>query len=377
MDTELTQEQRAAQAAFQTFVDQQIMPLAEQIDRDERLPAELIAAMAREGYLGAVVPTAFGGSALDMISYGLLAEQLGRGSSSVNALLTVHSMCAFAIARWGSAAQKERWLPRLAAGQQIGAFALTEPQTGSDANSVETSALPDGDHYLLSGHKKWITFGQLADLFLVFGKSEGKLTIFFVERSTPGLTVTPISGMLGSRGSMLAELHFDSCRIPRTDVIAQGSFGFTSVLASVLNIGRYTVAWNCVGIAQACLEASLRYAAERKQFGVYLRDHQLIQQMLADMHTNLSAARLLCYRAGHLAMLNDPRMIMETMVAKYFASTMVNRVAYDAVQIHGANGCSSDFPVQRYLRDARIMEIIEGSSQIQQIAIAKYSYQKR
>ncbi|GAB4194975.1 MAG: acyl-CoA dehydrogenase family protein [Roseiflexaceae bacterium] len=374
MDTELTPDQQRAQAGFQAFVDGQIAPFADAFDQAERLPAELIAAMGKAGYLGALVPQRYGGGAFDMITYGLLAEELGRGSSSVNALLTVHSMCSFALARWSGPAHQERWLPRLATGQLIGAFALTEPEAGSDAGSVATSAVLDGDHYRLNGTKRWITFGQLADLFLVFGKIGTQKAIFFVERGAPGLTVTPISGMLGSRASMLAELRFEDCRIPAEDAITKAGFGFSSLLASVLHVGRYTVAWNCVGIGQACLEASLAYASQRKQFGVLLKDHQLIQQMIADMRTNLSAARLLCYRAGHLTDRNDPRMIMETMVAKYFASTMVNRAAYDAVQIHGANGCSDAFPVQRYLRDARIMEIIEGSSQVQQIAIAADSF---
>ncbi|HEX6292104.1 MAG TPA: acyl-CoA dehydrogenase family protein [Herpetosiphonaceae bacterium] len=376
MDMDLTPQQKEAQAGFRSFVDQQIVPHADRYDQEERIPAELVSAMARAGYLGAIVPEEFGGRPIDMITYGLLAEELGRGSSSVNALLTVHSMCSFAIARWGSPAQKERWLSRMAQGTLLGAFALTEIHAGSDARSVETEAVPTSDGYILNGRKRWITFGQLADLFLVFGKCEGQLMIFFVERNTPGLSVAPITGMLGSRASMLGEVTLNNCQIAKEDVIAKAGFGFASVLASVLDIGRYTVAWNCVGIGQACLEASLSYTSQRKQFGVYLKEHQLIQQMIANMLTNLNAARLLCYRAGYLKEKGDPRMIMETMIAKYFASTMVTKAANDAVQIHGANGCSSDYPVQRYLRDARIQEIIEGSSQIQQMTIAKYSYQQ-
>ncbi|MBV9787320.1 MAG: acyl-CoA dehydrogenase family protein [Chloroflexi bacterium] len=376
MDMDLTPQQKDARAAYHAFVDQHIVPHADRFDLEERIPTELISAMAKEGYLGAVVPEAFGGSPIDMISYGLLAEELGRGSSSVNALLTVHSMCSFAIARWGTTEQKERWLSRMAQGQMIGAFALTEVHAGSDAKSVETEAVPTADGYVLNGRKRWITFGQIANLFLVFGKCEGQLMIFFVERSNPGVSVVPISGMLGSRASMLGEVRLENCHIAKEDVIARAGFGFASVLASVLDIGRYTVACNCVGIGQACLDASLAYTSTRKQFGVLLKEHQLIQQMIANMLTNLNAARLLTQRAGYLKEINDPRMIMETMIAKYFASTMANKAANDAVQIHGANGVSSDYPVQRFLRDARIQEIIEGSSQIQQMTIAKYSYQQ-
>jgi alkylation response protein AidB-like acyl-CoA dehydrogenase len=186
----------------------------------------------------------------------------------------------------------------------------------------------------------------------------------------------PILGMLGVRASMLAELHLDGCRVPQENLVGREGFGFSHVASSVLDHGRYSVAWGCVGIGQACLEASVRYASERKQFGAVLIDHQLIQQMITEMITNIKAARLLCYQAGYLRDLGDPRAIMETSIAKYFASTMVTHLTSDAVQIHGANGCSSEFPVQRYLRDAKIMEIIEGTTQMQQITISKYACQE-
>lgn len=175
---------------------------------------------------------------------------------------------------------------------------------------------------------------------------------------------------------MLAELHLDNCQIPQENIVGRLGFGFSYVASSALDYGRYSVAWGCVGIAQACLEACIRYTSERKQFGVYLKEHQLIRQMIAEMIANVKAARLLCYQAGYLKDIGEPRAIFETSIAKYFASTMVTKVANDAVQIHGANGCSSEYPVERYLRDAKIMEIIEGSTQIQQITIAEYGYQE-
>jgi alkylation response protein AidB-like acyl-CoA dehydrogenase len=312
---------------------------------------------------------------MDMITFGLLHEEMGRGCSSIRSLLTVHSMVTHALLRWGSKQQKAFWLPKLATGEIIGAFALSEPNVGSDAKSVETTARLCGDYYVLNGQKKWITYGQIADLFLLFARCDGKVSAFLVERNSPGFSTKPISGMLGARASMLAELYLNECAIPKENLVGGRGFGLATIATSALDIGRYSVACGCVGIAQACLEASLQYTSERKQFGSYLKDHQLIQRMITEMITNVKAARLLCYQAGYLKEIGDPNTIMETWVAKYFASTIAFKAANDAVQIHGANGCSNDYPVQRYLRDAKIMEIIEGSTQLQQMTIAGYGYQ--
>jgi alkylation response protein AidB-like acyl-CoA dehydrogenase len=377
MKIELTLQQKNAQATFRAFVDEEIVPQANQCDREERTPPKLIEKLAHRGYLGAVLPKDNGGSGMDMITYGLLNEEIGRGCSSLRSLLTVHSMVAHALLKWGSKSQKEYWIPKLASGKVIAAFALSEPNVGSDAKSVETTAILSGDSYVLNGQKKWITYGQIADVFLVFAQCEGKPSAFLVEKNSPGLSIKPIFGMLGVRASMLAELHLDGCRIPQENLVCRLGFGFSHVASSALDYGRYSVAWGCVGIAQACLEACIQYTSQRKQFDVYLKEHQLIRQMIAEMIANLKAARLLCYQAGYLKEIGEPNSIMETSIAKYFSSTMVTKVANDAVQIHGGNGCSSEYPVQRYLRDAKIMEIIEGSTQIQQITIAEYGYQEQ
>jgi alkylation response protein AidB-like acyl-CoA dehydrogenase len=283
-------------------------------------------------------------------------------------------MVSQAVLRWGTSWQREYWLPKLARGQVIAAFALSELNVGSDARHVESSATPSGDSYVLKGKKKWITFGQMADLFLIFAQCEGKPSAFLVERGSPGLSVKPINGMLGVRASMLAELQSDDCRVSKQSLIGRVGFGFSHVAATALDHGRYSVAWGCVGIGQACLEACMQYASARKQFGSLLKDHQLIRRMISDMITNLRAARLLCMQAGYLKQAGDPNALVETMIAKYFASRMATKAASDAVQIHGANGCSSEYPVARYFRDAKIMEIIEGSNEIQQIMIAEYAY---
>jgi len=313
---------------------------------------------------------------MDMISFGLLNEELGRGCSSVRSLVMLQNMIAQTILRWGSERQKELWLAKLAAGEAIAAFALTEPEVGSDAKNVQTTATRSGDSFILNGDKKWISLGQIADLFLLLGQFDGQLSAFLLEKGTPGLSITPISGMLGMRASKLAELRLRDCRISEENLVGAVGFGLVPVAVSALNLGRYSVAWGCVGIAQACLEACVQYTSERKQFGAYLREHQLIQRMIADMLVQTEAARLVCYQAGFLTDLGHPDYIMEVLVAKYLASTMAQRIANDAVQIHGALGCSSGHPVQRHLRDAKVMEIIEGTTQIHQLKIAEYGYQK-
>ena len=375
MRIQLTAEQQENQAAFRAYVNREIVPYADSWDREERTPPEVISQLARTGYLGALIPVESGGKGFDMISYGLLNEEIGRGCSSLRNLLTVHCMVSQAILKWGTKNQRSYWLPKLAAGEAIAAFGLTEPNVGSDAKSLEATANLSGDSYILNGQKVWTTYGQVANVFLVFAQCEGRPTAFLVERDSPGFSVKPITGMLGVRASMLAELFMNDCRIPKDNLVGRVGLGVSHVSSYALDYGRYSVAWGCVGIAQACLEACLEYASERKQFGVYLNEHQLIQQMLTEMITNLDAARLLCFQAGYLKDIGDPRSIMETTIAKYFASTMVTKVANDAVQIHGANGCSSKYRVQRYLRDSKIMEIVEGSTQIQQMTIARYAYQ--
>ncbi|ARV60171.1 acyl-CoA dehydrogenase [Nostocales cyanobacterium HT-58-2] len=376
MRIELTAQQKDAQSEFRAFVNEEIVPHANCYEKEERTPSKLIEQLAHKGYLSAVLPKEFGGKGMDMITFGLLNEEIGRGCSSLRSLLTVHSMVAHALCKWGNKSQKEYWLPKLASGEVIAAFALSEPNVGSDAKSIETTAILSGDSYILNGHKKWITYGQIADVFLVFAQCAGKPSAFLVEKNNPGLSIKPISGMLGVRASMLAQLNFQDCRIPQENLVGRLGFGFSYIASSALDYGRYSVAWGSVGIAQACLEASIQYTGERKQFGVYLKEHQLIRQMITQMIANVKAARLLCYQAGYLKEIGDPNSIIETSIAKYFASTTATKVANDAVQIHGANGCSSEYSVARYLRDAKIMEIIEGSTQIQQITIADYGYQE-
>lgn len=374
MKLELSDEQRAYQEEFRAWVDHEVVPAAEQYDKQELLPRELIRSMAKRGYLGAMIPKEYGGMGLDWVTLGVLSEELGRGWTSLRNLLTVHGMAALGILRWGTPEQREHWLPLLATGEAIGGFALTEPEVGSDAKMVQATAVPEGNDYLVSGTKLWITMGQIADVFVLFARCEEKPTAFLVEANRPGFARKPITGMLGMKGSMLAELTLEHCRIPQTNRLGNVGAGMSHVALSCLNFGRYTIACGCTGLGQACLEASVHYARERHQFGEPLKNKQLIQKMVTEMVVNVQAARLLCMEAGYQTDMGLPDSIMKIWEAKYFASTMLPKVAGDTVQIHGAKGCSDRWAPERYFRDAKINEIIEGTTQIHEILIANNAF---
>lgn len=377
MKLEFTADQMKRQREFQAFVDTVVIPYAADHDQNERIHPEVLEKLKESGYLGSMLPKAYGGMDLDHVTQGILHEELGRGCSAVRSLLTVHGMVALAILRWGTKQQKEEWLPKLASGEAIAAFGLTEPHAGSDAKSIETTAAKSGNGYVIQGEKKWITMGQIADVFLVFAQCEGMPTAFLVERNREGFMDEAMSGLLGARASMIAKLTFESCQVPSDNLLGQVGTGLSHVALFCLDYGRYTIACGCVGLAQACLTASIDYASERQQFGKLLQENQLIQKMITEMTVNVKAARLLCYKAGYLRDSGDPDSIMDTWAAKYFASRAVTKAASDAVQIHGANGCHSDFPVERYFRDAKINEIIEGTTQMHEMLIASQEINRR
>ncbi len=376
MEMELNAGQRELQAEVRAFVDEHVAPFADEFDRKERLPEELVRELGARGYLGGIVPEAYGGRGMDALSWGLLCEQIGRGSASLLSILTVHSMVVQALVKWGGEAQRSRWLPRLATGETLGAFALTEPEVGSDAGSSQTAARAEDGEYVLDGEKRWISCGQIAGLFLVFAKVDGQSAAFLVERDTPGFSTVPMGGLLGFRAAMLAELHMAGCRVPEENLVGRAGFGFSHVGGAALDQGRYCVGWGSLGMMQGCVDACLEYAGHRKQFGTFIKGHQLVQEMVADMIVQTKAARLMCHHAASLKERGEPSLILETSIAKYFTSRATVKAALDAVQIHGANGCREGYPVARYLRDAKILEIIEGSNQMQQIIIAKYGYQE-
>jgi hypothetical protein len=371
MKMELAADQFGAQEEFRLFVDRSVAPFADEFDDCGRVSEELIKALGAEGYLGANIGREFGGRAMDAITGGLLYEQVGRGSCSVLSLLVVHGMVAQILGRWGTEAQQRQWLPKLAAGGILAAFALSEPEVGSDAAGVKAAAVPEPGWFTINGTKKWTSFGLRADLYLTFVRCGNRVAALLVERGTPGLSVNPISAMSGFRAAQMACLEFKDCRVPQSHLVGRVGFGLSHIAGSGLDYGRHCVAWGGVGLAQACLDASLAYAAKRVQFGKPLKDHPLIQEMLANMSTHIKAARALCWQEAYLRQTANPQMILEGAAAKYFASRVAVQAASDAVQIHGANGFSRDYPVQRYFRDAKVLEVIEGSSQIQQMMIAR------
>lgn len=371
---ELTDRQQRRRAEFHEFAQANIVPGANLWDRQECLPQDVIALLAGKGYLGAVIAKVDSNDGLDMVEFGLLNEELGRGCSSVRTLLTVHSMVALSILRWGSKEQKTTWLARLQQGEVIGAFALTEAEAGSDARAIETQASPSGSDFVLTGEKKWISLAQMAGVFLVFARSDQGPCAFLVERNMPGVTISPVQGLLGTRASMMGELHLDHCRVPRSNLIGAPGFGLSYIASSALDCGRYSVAWGCVGIAQACLDACLEYTGRRKQGGALLKDHQLVQRMITQMVVETKAARLLCWNAGRLKDAGDPASVTETSIAKYFACKTAARAARDAVQLHGAVGCTNEHAPERLFRDAKLMEIIEGSNELQEITIAQNAH---
>ncbi|MEU6237476.1 acyl-CoA dehydrogenase family protein [Kitasatospora sp. NPDC047058] len=373
MISQLTQEQRQRWRAYREFADTALAPRARPADEEQVVPAGLVEDLAKEGWISSLLPEQWGGSALDRLSYGLMAEEMGRTCQNVRNFVACADMVSHSIWRWGTPEQREAWLGRIASGEAVAAFALTEPEVGSDAKSVRTVATADGTGYVLSGGKKWISFAAIADLYLVFAQYEGRHTAFLVERDTLGLSVEPLSGLLGLRGSALAEVTFDDCRLPAGSMVGQPGSGLAFVASTALDIGRYSTAWGCVGLAQACLDTASRYAAQRVQSGGPIIDHQLVQRMLADMVSGSRAARLLCWEAGAATEAGSLDAVNQTLVAKYFASTTANRIAADAVQVLGAYGVGPDAPVARLFRDAKVMEIIEGTSQLHQSMLGRWS----
>ncbi|MEU9836776.1 acyl-CoA dehydrogenase family protein [Streptosporangium sp. NPDC048047] len=353
------------------FVDTYVVPYADEYDRIGRVPEDLLRHVAAAGLWAPFLSPDPGGAGMDLVTLGEVHEEVGRGCSSLRSLLTVHTMVAWTLQRWGTPEQHARWAPELATGETLGAFCLSEPGAGSDTSGIATTAVEGGGGWVINGVKKWTTGGQRADLFLVFARTAASIGAFLVPRNAPGVRVTPIDDMLGTRASMLAEITFDDVVLDPGALLGPSS-GFMAgmVLTGTLDLGRYSVAAGSVGIIQACLEASAAYAAHRRVGGRPLAELPLIQAKLSDMVTDARASRLLLAEAGRLKDAGDADTIMATWIAKYFASTAAVRHAAEAVQIHGANGCSPDYPVARFYRDAKVMEIIEGSNEIQRITIA-------
>jgi alkylation response protein AidB-like acyl-CoA dehydrogenase len=366
MEFTLTEEQELIRVSAAEFCAREIVPHARDWDREEDIDRGLVQKLAEVGYLGAWE--------LDTISYALIMEELGKADSSVRGIVSVNvGLVGKTIAKWGTEAQQREWLPRLASGEALGCYALTEPGSGSDPSRLVTRATREGDGWVLSGSKIFITLGSWAGLALVFARTgeEGArgLTCFLVPTDTDGFSATRIKGKLGLRAQDTAELMLDGVRVPDANRLGGEGDGF-KVAMSALDNGRISLAAGCVGIAQGCLDACLRYAAERQQFGKPIAAHQLVQELIAEIAVETDAARLLTWRAAALAD-SGARHTLESSVAKYYASEASVRASNAAVQVHGGYGYIDEYPVGKYLRDARVTTLYEGTSQIQKLIIGR------
>src|SRR5438093_3595606 len=374
-DLTLTEEQELAQRAARDFATEKVLPRAAEIDDQGKIPPELLREMGALGFMGPYVPERYGGSGLDALSYALIVEEINRACASTGVVLCSHvSLAVDPILHHGSDAQKEKYLPKLARGEWIGCFALSEPASGSDAAAMRTSARRDGDSWLLNGTKNFITNGAIADVAIVFAQTDASLkhkgiAAFVVEKGTKGFSVGKLEKKLGIRGSDTAQLVFQECRVPDANLIGSVGEGFKIAL-STLDGGRVGIAAQAVGIARACLEDALAYAKEREAFGKKISEFQAIQWKLADMATEIDAARLLTWKAATLKDRREP-FILEAAEAKLFASDVVVKAGRECVQIFGGYGYLTDFPAERHYRDAKITEIYEGTSEIMKLVIAE------
>ncbi len=374
-DLSLTEEQQLAQRTARDWARERVLPIAGEIDEKGAVPRELVREMAELGFMGIDVPEKWGGAGLDMVAYVLVMEEINRACASTGVILGSHvSLATAPLLRYGTDEQKERLLAPLARGEKLGCFALSEPASGSDAAAMRTSAKRDGDSWVLNGTKNFITNGAFADLTIVFAQTDPAkkhhgIVALVVEKGTAGFVVGKLEKKLGIRGSDTAQLHFSDCRVPDRNRLGEAGEGF-KVALSTLDGGRAGIAAQAVGIGRACLEDSLAYAQEREAFGQKIAEFQAIQWKLADMATEIDAARLLTWRAAALKDQGQPFGV-EAAMAKLFASDAAMRAARECVQIFGGYGYLRDFPAERHYRDAKITEIYEGTSEIMHHLIAE------
>jgi butyryl-CoA dehydrogenase len=376
MNFSLAPHQQQVQARARAFAQDEVAPLARAADEQGEFPLHLVKRMGELGFLAGPIDTAYGGAGMDYLSFALVYEELGRADSSVRGFLAVHAgLVSLCIQGWGSQEQKRRYLPRLASGEWIGCYCLTEPNAGSDAAGLETTAREEQDSYVLDGEKIWITNGNIADLAIVFATRDTAarhkgICAFLVETNTPGFRRERMVGKeLGHRASDHARVILDGCRVPASAMLGAPGAGF-KVAMSALDHGRLGVAAGALGVAQACLDACVDFTRGRRQFGRRIADFEMIQANLADMAADIDAARLLVYRAAWMKEQGRPA-TRETSIAKLFATEAAVKAASDAVLIHGGRGYSNAYPVERYYRDIKGLQIYEGTSHIQRIVIAR------
>lgn len=375
MKFELTDEQKMLQSMVRDFAVNEVEPTAAERDEEERFDREIFDKMAELGLTGIPWPEEYGGSGMDYVSYVIAVEELSRVCASTGVTLSAHvSLASWPIYKYGTEEQKQKYLRRLAEGSAIGAFALSEPGAGSDVASMKMTAKKDGDDYVLNGNKVWITNGGVADIYVVFAKTDPDakhrgISAFIVEKGTEGFSFGKKEKKLGIRSSPTTELIFENCRIPKENLLGEEGEGF-KIAMTTLDGGRSGIAAQAVGIAQGALDAAIAYAKEREQFGKPIAHQQGISFKLADMATEVEAARLLTYRAAWLESQGLPYGEASAM-AKLFAGDTAMRVTVEAVQIFGGYGYTKEYPVERYMRDAKITQIYEGTNEIQRLVIGR------
>jgi butyryl-CoA dehydrogenase len=375
MDFELTDEQQLIREAVREFAEAEVTPIAAEIDRDHRFPHELLPKLAEMNLMGMPYPEKAGGAGADYVSYIIAVEELSRACASTGVIVSAHtSLATWPVFKFGTEAQQDRYLHDMASGRRLGAFALTEPAAGTDAGAGTATATLHADGYALNGSKMFITNAPFAEVYIVFAKTDPErgtrgMSAFIVEKDAPGFSVGEAEHKLGIRGSSTPPVYFSDCRVPREALLGGEGDGFKIAMAT-LDGGRIGIAAQALGIAQAALDASVAYAKERVQFGKPIATLQAIQWMIADMATEIDAARLLVYRAA--SCVDDGRPYStEGAMAKLFASETATRVAGKAIQIHGGYGYTESYPVERNYRDAKITEIYEGTSEVQRMVIAR------
>jgi len=375
MDFDLTEEQIMIRNLMKDFAKNEIIPKMRDDDRNERFPADILEKMAPLGLLGAPLPEEYGGMGIDHVAYALMIEELGYASFALRSIVSAHiSLFQQTLNQWGTEEQKQKYLPRTTKGELLGCFATTEPNVGSDVSSIETSAVRDGDKWRLSGNKMWISNGGVAGVALVFAQADKAkkhrgITAFLVEKGTPGFSSQDIHGKLGLRSANTAELILEDCLVTEDSVLGQVGDGF-KIAMTAFDEARLCVAAGSVGLAQACIDASVLYAQTRQQFGKPIGSYQLVQELIADMIVETEAARLLTYRAAHLKN-KGVRNTVETSMAKYYATEVALRAANNAIQVHGGYGFSDEYPVERYYRDVKVGTLLEGTSQMHKLIIGR------
>jgi butyryl-CoA dehydrogenase len=375
MDFELNEEQRMVRDMVRDFAQNEIAPRAAEVDKTEEFPADNIRRMAELGLLGLPYPEEYGGGGGDYVSYAIAVEEIARSCGSTALVYAAHvSLGCGPIYYFGTEEQKKRWLPQLCSGQGLAAFGLTEPEAGSDAGATRTTAIRDGDEYVLNGSKMWITSGAIADVVNCTAKTDPEsgtrgISCFLVEKGTPGFIPGKNEPKMGLKGSVTSALSLENCRVPAENLLGKEGEGFKQMLVT-LDGGRISIGAMALGLAQAALDEAMRYARERVQFGQPIAKFQAIQWMIADMATEIDAARLMVYRA---AAMKDAgvRFTREAAMAKLYASEVAERAAFKALQVHGGYGYSREYPVERIYRDQRLCSIGEGTSEIQRLVIAR------